>query len=79
MSNKHSSGLFPFEHRGLWEMLTLTMGVTALLCWWVAIVAIANSRSAGSAVFLLVPVLATAATFVSKLHASRRRSGSSLP
>ena len=78
MSNKHSSGLFPLEHRGLWEMLTLTMGVTAILCWWVAIVAIANTRSAGSAVFLLVPVLATAAPLIALRHVSRNWHGDPL-
>ncbi|MGB9033905.1 MAG: hypothetical protein WCC45_05220 [Paeniglutamicibacter sp.] len=79
MSNKHSSGFFPVERRGLWETLTLTIGFTAILCWWVAIVGIVNTRSAGSAAFLLVPVLATAATLVALRQASRSRAGDSLP
>ncbi len=78
MSHKHSSGFFLQDRRGLWETLTLTIGFTAILCWWVAIVGIANTRSAGSAVFLLVPVLATAATLVALRQASRGRSGGSL-
>lgn len=62
MSNKHGSGIVRLEHRGLRDVLTLTIGFTTILCWWVAIIGIANTLSAGSAVFLVVPVLATIAT-----------------
>lgn len=78
MSNKHRPGFFPLEHRGLWEALTLTIGFTAILCWWVAVVGIVNTRSAGSSIFLLAPVLATIGTIVSLHFSSRSRAGSSL-
>ena len=78
LSNKHSSGFFPLEHRGLWEILTITLGFTAILCWWVAIAGISNTRSAESAVFVVVPILATAAALVSLHHASCSRAGRSL-
>ena len=78
MSNKRRSAIFLPGYHALWEMLTLTIGFTAILCWWVAIVGIANTRSAGSAIFLLVPALATAATLVALHRASRSRATCSL-
>lgn len=79
MSNKHSSEFFSLEHRGLWETLTFPLGFTAVLCWWVAIIGITHTRSSGSMVFLLVPVLATAATLVALRSVSRTRAGNSRP
>lgn len=78
MSSKHSSGFFPLERRAPWDALTLAIGFTAILFWWVAVLGIGLTRSAGSAVFLLAPVLATIATLVSLRHASRSRAGNSL-
>ncbi|MHC6219478.1 hypothetical protein [Arthrobacter sp. MMS24-S77] len=66
-STSHKARSAPSVHRG---SLVILCGFTAALCWWIALVGVANG--AAGTIVLAVPVLATIGTILAARHRGRR-------
>lgn len=72
--------LILIERKDLRRALVATTGYLALLCWWIGISGYLNvggfiSGGSGFLTFLLVPVLATAATYLAARGYTRAARG----